>query len=70
MLKYQFINPDDMIASEDFALVENFLKAIVRRQIGWHYITDMVWIYSKAKNWPRGSRVLDAGVVRVVPLSY
>lgn len=61
MLKYDFIDPERQIASEDFNLVESFLKTTSRDQIGWHYITDITWIYSRVKDWPKDLEILDAG---------
>lgn len=60
-LLYEYIDPEEQIASADFQAVESFLKGTGRTQIGWHYITDLVWLYGKVKNWPRGIKVLDAG---------
>jgi SAM-dependent methyltransferase len=61
MLTFEFIDPDRQIGSDDFQFVERFLISTGRTEIGWHYITDIAWIYSKVKNWPRTYRVLDAG---------
>lgn len=61
MFKYEFINPDLQINSTDFKFIESFLKITGRTQIGWHYITDIVWLYSHIKNWPRDYKVLDVG---------
>jgi SAM-dependent methyltransferase len=61
MLTYEFIDPEEAIASPDFAIVEAFLRQAQRKPIGWHYITDILWVYSIAKNWPRTFRILDAG---------
>ncbi|PZV28032.1 MAG: hypothetical protein DCF12_01300 [Snowella sp.] len=61
MLRYEFIDPEKQIGSEDFKDVESFLKLTRRTQLGWHYITDLHWIYSKVKQWPKGLKVLDAG---------
>ncbi|MDJ0688876.1 MAG: class I SAM-dependent methyltransferase [Xenococcaceae cyanobacterium MO_188.B32] len=61
MLIYEFIDPEKQINSESFEFVESFLKATGRTQIGWHYITDITWIYSKVKQWPRSFKILDAG---------
>ena len=61
MLKYEFIDPDLQISSSDFQFIESFLKATDRTQIGWHYITDITWIYSHVKDWPRDYKVLDVG---------
>ncbi|AGY57856.1 class I SAM-dependent methyltransferase [Gloeobacter kilaueensis] len=60
-LKYEFIEPQEQLASVDFKFVENFLKITGRTQLGWHYITDLTWIYRQIKFWPKGLRVLDAG---------
>lgn len=61
MFRYEFINPDLQISSSDFQFIESFLKASDRMQIGWHYITDIMWIYSHVKGWPRDYRILDEG---------
>lgn len=61
MLQYEFIDPDIQINSPDFQFVESFLKMTDRTQIGWHYITDITWIYSHVKDWPRDFKILDAG---------
>ena len=61
MLTFEFIDPDEQIGSDDFHFVERFLAATGRTEIGWHYITDIAWIYSRVKNWPRTYRILDAG---------
>ena len=61
MLTYEFIDPDRQISSEDFKFVESFLEATGRTQLGWHYITDITWIYSHVKEWPRNYKILDAG---------
>jgi ubiquinone/menaquinone biosynthesis C-methylase UbiE len=61
MLNYEFIDPEQQISSKDFKDVESFLELTGRTQLGWHYITDLCWIYSKVKQWPKGLKVLDAG---------
>ncbi len=61
MLVYEFIDPEEQINSQDFKLVESFLKNTGRTEIGWHYIIDITWIYSKIKHWPRHLHILDAG---------
>lgn len=61
MLIYEFIDPEAQLKSEDFQFIENFLKFTKRDQLGWHYITDIIWIYSFVKNWSRNIKVLDAG---------
>jgi SAM-dependent methyltransferase len=60
-LKFQYLDPESIIASPDFRIVESFLKITGRTEIGWHYIIDLTWIYSQAKHWPLGLRILDAG---------
>ena len=61
MFNFELIDPEEMIDSDDFAFIESFLKCSGQTQIGWHYIIDMVWLYSKVKKWPRTLKVLDAG---------
>ncbi len=61
MLVYEFIDPKEQIGTIDFAFIEKFLQATRRTQIGWHYITDIVWIYSRVKRWPRDLTIVDAG---------
>lgn len=60
-LTYEFIDPDKQLNSADFGFVEDFLKATGRTQIGWHYITDITWLYAKIKYWPRHYEILDVG---------
>lgn len=59
--RIELIDPDAMLASPELALVRDFLRLTRRTQIGWHYLTDLVWILRQARQWPAGSRVLDAG---------
>lgn len=61
VLTFEYIDPDEILGSEVFRFVERFLASTRRTEIGWHYITDIAWIYSKVKRWPRGYRILDAG---------
>jgi SAM-dependent methyltransferase len=61
MLFFELIDPEKQLASKDFKVVESFLESTGRTQTGWHYITDLTWIYSNVKHWPRNLRVLDAG---------
>ena len=61
MLSFELIDPSQQIAGPDFHIVRSFLKATGRTQIGWHYITDLTWLYSRIKHWPRSLRILDAG---------
>ncbi len=60
-LAYELISPEVQLASQDFKEVEAFLQATYRTQIGWHYITDLTWIYRQVKHWPRSLKILDAG---------
>jgi len=60
-LTYKFLDPEAIIDTEDFKIVQAFLHDTGRRNIGWHYIIDLTWIYSRALHWPAGIRVLDAG---------
>jgi 2-polyprenyl-3-methyl-5-hydroxy-6-metoxy-1,4-benzoquinol methylase len=60
-LTYKFLDPAAIIDTEDFKVVQAFLHDTGRRNIGWHYIIDLTWIYSRARLWPAGMRVLDAG---------
>lgn len=61
ILTFEYIDPDEMLKSEDFRFVERFLQSTRRTEIGWHYAADITWIYSRVKRWPRGYRILDAG---------
>jgi hypothetical protein len=60
-LTYEFIDPDREIGSDEFRFVERFLKRTGRTEIGWHYATDLAWIYTRVRHWPRTHRILDAG---------
>ena len=55
------LTPSNIIGSDDFKFVESFISSTKRREIGWHYIVDLTWIYSNAKKWPRRFKILDAG---------
>jgi len=61
MLYYEYIDPEVQVASENFLFVEEFLRRTNRKQIGWHYLTDITWIISKARIWPKSFKILDAG---------
>lgn len=61
MLYYELIDPSQQIAGPDFHIVRSFLKMTGRTQIGWHYITDLTWLYSHIKHWPKSLKILDAG---------
>lgn len=61
MLYFELIDPSQHIAGPDFHFVRSFLKATGRTQIGWHYITDLTWLYSRIKHWPKSLNTLDAG---------
>jgi SAM-dependent methyltransferase len=58
---FQFLDPEAIIDSSDFRIVESFLKSTKRNQGGWHYIVDLTWIYSMVKDWPRSYKIIDAG---------
>lgn len=58
---FDFLDPDDFVGTADSQVVESFLSETRRTEIGWHYVIDLTWIYSLAKNWPRNFRILDAG---------
>ncbi|MDB9996339.1 methyltransferase domain-containing protein [Gammaproteobacteria bacterium] len=58
---FKFLDPEEIIDSSDFRIIESFLKSTKRADIGWHYIIDLAWIYSIAKDWPRTFRIIDAG---------
>ena len=60
-LTYSFLDPRIIMATEDFRMVENFLTTTRRRNIGWHYIVDLTYIFSRARHWPAGLKILDAG---------
>jgi len=61
VINYEYIDPEQQLSSQDFHFVESFLQMTGRTQIGWHYVTDIVWIYSHVKEWPRDYKILDAG---------
>jgi 2-polyprenyl-3-methyl-5-hydroxy-6-metoxy-1,4-benzoquinol methylase len=69
-LYYEFIDPSDQITSADFAEVESFLRDTGRTQIGWHYITDLTWLYRRARHWPNRLCILDAGGGGNGPLQF
>lgn len=60
--RFQYLDPESIIDSPDFQIVESFLKGTKRAKIGgWHYIIDLTWIYSIVKDWPRNYKIIDAG---------
>lgn len=61
MLEFRYLDPEEILDSPDFRVVEAFLRETQRRNIGWHYPVDLTWIYSRARHWTPGLRVLDAG---------
>ncbi len=69
--RYSLSPYDEEIGTEDFRFVESFMKATGRTQIGWYYITDITWIYSRVKDWSRDLKIVDAGGegTTAVPLS-
>lgn len=60
-MQYKLLSPGEIISTADFEFVVRFLKDTGRTQVGWHYVIDLAWMYSQAKNWPANYRVLDAG---------
>ena len=60
-LSFTYLDPEKIMHSSDFDVVQDFLKMTNRTNIGWHYVVDLAWIYSNVKNWPKNYRVLDAG---------
>jgi len=60
-LRYECIDPEEQVNSENFSFIERFLKKTNRFALGWHYITDLTWIYAQVKHWPREYKILDAG---------
>ncbi|MCX7164826.1 MAG: methyltransferase domain-containing protein [Rhodocyclales bacterium] len=61
MLNFCYLDPEEILASEDFRVVDTFLRETRRHNIGWHYAVDLTWIYSRARHWAPGLRILDAG---------
>ena len=61
MFIYEFIDPEIQLTSKDFNFIEHFIKSTGRTQLGWHYIVDIIWIYSLVKSWSRNFKILDAG---------
>lgn len=61
MLRFEYIDPEEMISSPEFPIIERFIKSTCRTNTGWHYIIDLTWIYQVVKSWPKGIKVLDAG---------
>lgn len=59
--RFRYLDPDLIIDSPDFKIVESFLKSTKRTEVGWHYIIDLAWIYSIIKDWPRSYKIIDAG---------
>lgn len=60
-MRYIFLDPDKILKTPDFDFVATFLRDTGRTQVGWHYVIDLAWIYSQAKNWPTSYRILDTG---------
>jgi SAM-dependent methyltransferase len=60
-LTYSYLDPELIAHTGDFRVAEAFLRGTGRRNVGWHYIIDLTWIYAHARRWPAGLRVLDAG---------
>lgn len=60
-MRFEFIYPEQVLATDSFRFVERFLTKTRRWNIGWHYVTDLAWIVSKARSWPKNAKILDAG---------
>ncbi len=60
-LRYQLLDPQRQISALYFRDIERFLDLVHGWNIGWHYVIDLAWIYERARSWPAGARVLDAG---------
>lgn len=60
-MRFEFIDPEQILRTNAFRFVERFLTQTRRWELGWHYVTDLAWIVSKAMSWPRGAKILDAG---------
>jgi ubiquinone/menaquinone biosynthesis C-methylase UbiE len=60
-LRSQLLDPTAIEASPSLRFVHGFLKRTRRTEIGWHYAIDLAWLHSKVQDWPRGTRILDAG---------
>ena len=70
MLRFEYIDPEEMISSPEFPIVERFIRSTGRSNTGWHYIVDLTWIYRIVKSWPPGIKVLDAGGGNSGPLQF
>lgn len=57
----ELLDPETLLRGDDFEAVEYFLRTSRHRHIGWHYIVDLAWIHSRARNWAPGGRILDVG---------
>jgi SAM-dependent methyltransferase len=60
-LRFELIDPREQLASPLLPRVEAFLRAAHRTALGWHYLTDIVWIARQVSTWPQGIHLLDAG---------
>ena len=60
-MQYVFLDPVEVVNTPDFEFVRTFLEDTGRTQVGWHYVVDLAWIYSRVRNWPSSYRILDAG---------
>ena len=58
---FEYIDPEEALSSGSFHIVESFIKDVHQKPIGWHYIIDLIWLYSKIKEWPANSRIIDVG---------
>jgi 2-polyprenyl-3-methyl-5-hydroxy-6-metoxy-1,4-benzoquinol methylase len=60
-LRFRYLDPSALQATESFRFVHAFLVRTRRTQIGWHYVMDLAWLHSVVDAWPRQARILDAG---------
>ena len=60
-LNFEYLDPEEIIGTEDFRFVEAFLRDTGRAKVGWHYFVDLAWIYSRVKDLQKGANILDAG---------
>jgi len=61
MMNYNYLDPEEILNSKDFKPVYIYLKIFNNLQIGWHYIIDLIYIYTQVKNLNKPLKILDAG---------
>jgi SAM-dependent methyltransferase len=60
-LCYELLEPERELAGPAFEVIQSYLDLVHGWNIGWHYAVDLAWIQRVTCEWPRGTRVLDAG---------